>query len=396
MAEKITVHVVKYASCKNLMMRYRDSGTGKQVARSSGTDKKQEALKAAAKWEAELQEGRYSRDNRMGWDEFRRFWEDAKLPSLKASTAANYASTMNAFGSLCRPQRIADLTTQRVTTFATELRRKGLSESSVARHLRAIKAMARWAHRQELLTALPCFDMPTRGGAMRMKGRPITTEEFERMLAAVERKLGEKAADSWKLLLRGLWWSGLRLSEVLALRWDHRAGGVSIVLDGRRSVLAFDGESQKNGKVQLVPLAPEVVELLEPHQRDHGFVFTLLDLRGGHCSRNKLAVGRKLSAIGEAAGVVTDPEKGRTATAHDLRRAFGYRWSRRVMPATLKELMRHASIETTMTYYVGQNAQTTSGELWDALGKAAGKVAPEEPQARPPETTKAPANAGAF
>jgi len=67
--------------------------------------------------------------------------------------------------------------------------------------------------------------------------------------------------------------------------------------------------------------------------------------------------------IGERAGVVVDPERGKYASAHDLRRAFDHRRSRQVMPAVLKELMRHSSIETTMTYYVGQNAQATA-ELW--------------------------------
>ena len=36
------------------------------------------------------------------------------------------------------------------------------------------------------------------------------------------------------------------------------------------------------------------------------------------------------------------------ASAHDLRRSFGFRWSCRVMPTVLGKLMRHESIETTM------------------------------------------------
>jgi hypothetical protein len=34
------------------------------------------------------------------------------------------------------------------------------------------------------------------------------------------------------------------------------------------------------------------------------------------------------------------------------------------MPALLKELMRHANIETTLVFYVGQNAKATADELW--------------------------------
>lgn len=36
------------------------------------------------------------------------------------------------------------------------------------------------------------------------------------------------------------------------------------------------------------------------------------------------------------------------------------------MPQVLKELMRHESIETTLKYYVGRNAQTTAAVLWAA------------------------------
>lgn len=37
-----------------------------------------------------------------------------------------------------------------------------------------------------------------------------------------------------------------------------------------------------------------------------------------------------------------------------------------VMPVVLQELMRHESIETTLTFYVGQNAERTADVLWAA------------------------------
>jgi len=43
-----------------------------------------------------------------------------------------------------------------------------------------------------------------------------------------------------------------------------------------------------------------------------------------------------------------DPARVKYASAHDLRRAFGERWAARIMPAQLKDLMRHESIETTL------------------------------------------------
>ena len=72
---EITVLVVEYPDRKNLMMRYKEPATGKHIARSTGTNKRREAERIAAKWEAELRDGRYSSPSKIGWDEFRERYE---------------------------------------------------------------------------------------------------------------------------------------------------------------------------------------------------------------------------------------------------------------------------------------------------------------------------------
>ncbi len=67
-----------------------------------------------------------------------------------------------------------------------------------------------------------------------------------------------------------------------------------------------------------------------------------------------------------------DPKKTKYASAHDLRRSFGSRWAERVMPAVLQALMRHESIETTLRYYVGANAERTAETCWAAIPGARG------------------------
>jgi integrase len=37
------------------------------------------------------------------------------------------------------------------------------------------------------------------------------------------------------------------------------------------------------------------------------------------------------------------------------------------MPATLQTLMRHADINTTMKYYVGQNTDAMAASIWAAV-----------------------------
>ena len=60
------------------------------------------------------------------------------------------------------------------------------------------------------------------------------------------------------------------------------------------------------------------------------------------------------------------------ASAHDLRRAFGQRWSGRVLPNVLRELMRHEDTSRTMKFYVGQNAEATADAVWAAAGNIQG------------------------
>jgi hypothetical protein len=50
----------------------------------------------------------------------------------------------------------------------------------------------------------------------------------------------------------------------------------------------------------------------------------------------------------------------------DLRRSFGERWASRVMPNVRQVLVRHENIQTTLRFYVGQNAKRTSAILWEA------------------------------
>jgi integrase len=52
------------------------------------------------------------------------------------------------------------------------------------------------------------------------------------------------------------------------------------------------------------------------------------------------------------------------AGAHDLRRSFGNKRAKRIMPAVLQRLMRHESIETAMRYYVDLGADELTEDLY--------------------------------
>ena len=382
MDEKIKVHIVEFNDRKNLMMRYLDPMTNKHVARSTGTTKKREAAKVAAKWEAELQEGRYQKTSLMPWEEFVYEYDKHILSGMPASTAGTYQATLNVFARLANPKRLRDATTRRITAFTTRLREEGRAPATIARHLRTLNVILGWGHRQGYLTKKPTIEIPKYEKGM--KGRAIAGEEFERMLVATPRVVGELAADSFRFYLRGLLASGLRLSESLKLRWDDKPGAIVVELGMRRPMLRIPGDGEKGRKSRVLPMAPEFAQMLAavPEDERSGKVFRFLSKDGKPLAASRHNVGPIISDIGERAGVVVNQrdKKGKVvkefASAHDLRRAFGFRWSRRVLPTVLRELMRHEDITTTMKYYVGLNAEATAEELWAALGNTLGNSQP--------------------
>ena len=145
-------------------------------------------------------------------------------------------------------------------------------------------------------------------------------------------------------------------------------------------MIRIPAELEKGNKDRLLPIAPEFAEFLLaiPDEQRKGRVFDPVGLRIRDAKVEDVWASRLIARIGKAAEVCVniDPKTGKEkfASAHDLRRSFGERWSRRVMPQVLKELMRHESIETTMKYYVGRNADMTADVVWQAYEGQKGPV----------------------
>lgn len=373
MLEKITVHVAQYGR-KNWYMRYRDPVTGKDVVKSSRCRKESEARKVAAKWEAELQEGRYKPPSKTTWAEFRQRYEDEVVPGLSVNTAGKIDAAFNAVEEYINPARLMSFNADAISRLIQKLRdKRRLAESSIKSHLAHLQAALNWAVTVGLIRECPSFTMPQRAKSSKlMKGRPITGEEFDRLLAKVPDVVTKEFAPKWKRSLRGLWLSGLRLGEALDLWWD-RDDRMHVDLSGKYPALRILAETEKGHQDRLLPLAPEFCEwLLEtPEDERTGRVFKFPAQRTRGEALTLIRVSQIITAIGEKAGVKvsTSARTGNVkyASAHDLRRSFGERWAQRVMPQVLRELMRHESIETTMKFYVGRNATTTAETLRAAM-----------------------------
>lgn len=370
-APRLRVTVVAKSGRKYLLLRCRDSFTGQETTKSSGTTIRREAERAAALWEEQLRTQRTPDPDEIAWPDFVERYRTQHLCSLATGTELRSLQVFDVFKRICHPSRLSGVTSQMIGRYKS-VRQSEVADSTLISELGHLRAAFRWARDVGLMREPPHFPRIRRQSSKHkpMKGRPISDAEFNMMLKVTPTVVGKDNAPAWRRYLRGLWLSGLRLSESIDLWWN-RDDRLSVDLTHTRPMLRVIGSREKGRKDRFLPIAPEFGEFLleTPQKKRTGLVFDLPRERHRGDTKSSWRVSEIVSKIGRAAGVIVDSRGPKYASAHDLRRSFGTRWARLVMPQELMQLMRHESIETTMRYYVDLDAQETSERLWNIVTK---------------------------
>jgi len=172
------------------------------------------------------------------------------------------------------------------------------------------------------------------------------SSEIDVLSAGEVRELVRKTStDPHKALFLTAAFTGLRMGELLALRW----GEVDFAAETIRVVRSFTigGESSpKSGKPRSVPMVREVAGVLARLSRRERFTgdedLVFAGAAGGHMDSK--AVRAEYNAALERAGL-------RRLRFHDLRHTFGTRAVEQADSILeLKEWMGHANVQTTMRY----------------------------------------------
>jgi integrase len=296
------------------------------------------------------------------WEAFEERYEEDWLPGRRPGTRIAWNTAVASLRAFDRETEagiayVTQVDRDTLDRWVAWMRRKQLSEATVRSYLGILRAALGWAADVGILKQVPRF--PKIAGARKMRGRPLTEEELERMQAAAHH-IRPRQAEEWSRLLRALWLSGLRISEALDLTWDWD-GMFCVDLDAS----SFAIRKQKSGRAEYAPITPDFLEFLKqtPETDRVGKVF-LLSVTPNEASR-------VISRIGKKALVVTT-DTGRHATAHDLRRSFGSRWSQKVHLPVLQRLMRHADADTTIRFYVRLDSSHIAHQL--QLGEEKGEI----------------------
>lgn len=330
------------------------------------TKNRREADRKAGAILREIEEGRWAKKHRTEWTKFCEQYLRESTDGMAESSVKDVQTTLKKLEKICNPQTVQQVNQDMLADFRTGLPEQ-MAKRTVAKHLRNLKKMLRWAEKRGMLPKAPPVDMPKGSSTPKAKGRAITAEELDRILAKAVAVVGRKSAPSFKHLLRGLFASGLRLGEALQLSWEQDSGFIAVDLYRKHPMYLIPADTDKSRMERLLPIAPEFVEMLEavPEEERSSRVFKLLPQRNlGDLTRVD-TVSSHISAMGRTAGVRVSQKK--YASAHDLRRSFGVRWVSRVRPKALQQMMRHTSLQTTMGYYADEDADDTAAAMWDAV-----------------------------
>ena len=393
---------VRIAEPKNrpIQLRYTDPETKKEIRISTGSRDYAEAERQKRKLEAKLllgidakPEARNVYGPNMSWELFREEYSNRYLSTLRPKSAMDAESRLNLIERILKPKILSDVANRDAMEsvqskllagegkpLKKDAKGKLAKAEVVPRSPHTVKttmssfvAALNWACEVGWLDYVPKVRKVKTSKLRASKGRPLTPDEFKRMLNVTGVVVGKDSAESWRFLLRGLWSSALRLDEILNVSWTDTDAIRPIWEPGREPELFIPHHLQKNATEESIPLLPwfEDVLLEVPEEDRIGWVFNPGPVAHSQgrppvsSRRNSDWVGKVISRIGKRAGIVVkDGNTPKHASAHDLRRSCSQRMmDSGVPPELIQQVMRHASFETTKRHYAVQDVQKNAKEL---------------------------------
>ncbi len=228
---------------------------------------------------------------------------------------------------------------------------RGASARTVNLKLECASAFLNWCVRHGRLHSNPLRVLQRRNQVVdRRRARRVLSEKETRALLAIARR---QAGTVPGAETRPLWYlfpllAGLRRSDMLRMRW------ADLALDSKPGTLTIRGGKARK-RVDVLPLHPELVAELRRVKPRHALPSApVFPTTVTHPTRR---------ADFKRAGIKAETELGH-ADLHSLRHTYGTRLAETgVPPAKLQRLMRHATIELTMRYYVHLDVESLDGGL---------------------------------
>jgi len=226
-----------------------------------------------------------------------------------------------------------------VRGFLSQLYEKGLSKTSVARSLAAVRSLYRWLAREGVVEQNPAKLVATPKLPKKLPRVPT----IEEMNFVIDGEMPEVAAfpERDRLMLELLYGCGIRNSELTGINLgDIRLSAEAILIRGKGKKERYVpfGDSVKNALAAYLPVRQKALQARGKHS-----TALLINRRGGRLTTR--SVGRIIKKIAVAKGLSPDVHP------HTLRHAFGtHMLEEGADLRAIQELLGHERLATTQRY----------------------------------------------
>lgn len=254
-------------------------------------------------------------------------------------TIKAYSGDLENFAAYAGSRRWKEIDHIAIRGFLSQLYEKGLSKTSVARSLAAVRSLYRWLAQVGVVDQNPAKLVASPKLPKKLPRVPT----IEEMNSVLDDKMPEIAAfpERDRLMLELLYGCGIRNSELTGINLDDiRMSAEAILIRGKGNKERYVpfGESARNALTSYLPTRQAL--LAETRKNANAL---LINHRGGRLTTR--SVGRIIKKIAIAKGLSPDVHP------HTLRHAFGtHMLEEGADLRAIQELLGHERLATTQRY----------------------------------------------
>jgi len=254
-------------------------------------------------------------------------------------TVKAYSGDLASFAACAGSRRWKEIDHIAIRGFLSQLYEEGLSKTSVARSLAAVRSLYRWLAQEGVVEQNPAKLVATPKLPKKLPRVPT----IEEMNSVLDGQMPEQAAfpERDRLMLELLYGCGIRNSELTGINLDDiRLSAEAILIRGKGKKERYVpfGESAKSALAAYLPARQAV--LAETRRNTPAL---LINRRGGRLTTR--SVGRIIKKIAVAKGLSPDVHP------HTLRHAFGaHMLEEGADLRAIQELLGHERLATTQRY----------------------------------------------
>jgi integrase/recombinase XerC len=267
------------------------------------------------------------------------FLNGLRQRNASTHTVKAYGIDLSVFAEYIGPAQVQAIDHLRIRGFLSHLYERGLSKTSVARSLAAVRSLFRWLAREGAMEQNPAKLVATPKLPKKLPRVPT----IEEMNFVLDGQMPENASfpERDRLMMELLYGCGIRNSELIGINLDDiRMANEAILIRGKGKKERYVpfGDS---ARAALLAYLPARQKLLAEKKKNTPAL--LINQRGGRLTTR--SVGRIVKQIAVAKGLSPDVHP------HTLRHAFGtHMLEEGADLRAIQEMLGHERLSTTQRY----------------------------------------------